>query len=152
MCHVFFQCLNGNKGNYQLFINENNSWLTFPDSFQFKQLSYFFHSHFLNEQNVEKIVFKVFYILYLFPHSSFLIGVSFDLKDICNITINIENVIRWYDYFIMGGLCPGGFCPVPFLKIFFLIFTRVLCRERIYVGRNQPLHYCHSFLTCWKSR
>ena len=38
----------------------------------------------------------------------FLIGVSFDLYDILNININIKNVIRFYDYFIMGG-----FCPVP---------------------------------------
>jgi hypothetical protein len=43
------------KGNYQLFINKNNSWLTLPDKFQFKQLSsVFFNLHFINELNNER--------------------------------------------------------------------------------------------------
>ena len=48
---------------------------------------------------------KICFLSYLI----FCIGVSFDLYDIFNITINIKkNVIRLYDYFIMGGLFVWG--------------------------------------------
>ena len=81
----------------------------------------------------------------LIPSSPpFLIRVSFDLKDIFNITINIKNVIRLYYFILLWGcicreafvlrggvcpgggggggafvrnLCPGGFCPVPAIAI-----------------------------------
>ena len=55
-------------GNYQLFINENNSCLSLPNYFQFKQLSsVFFYLHFINEhnneQNVKKYNFKVIFLV-----------------------------------------------------------------------------------------
>jgi hypothetical protein len=73
---------------------------------------------------------KYLYVVLIPPSPPLLIKVRFDLKDIFNITINIKkcNMIVLF-YFIMGlylsggfcpkrgGLCPGGFCPVPAIAI-----------------------------------
>ena len=65
---------------------------------------------------MKKYVFKVFYFFVLIL--PFLIGVSFDLLRYLKYQHQYKKyVIRFYDYFIMGGFLSGGFCPVPTCNI-----------------------------------
>ena len=54
-------------------------------------------------------MFKVFIFCVNSPILFFLIGVSFNLKDIFNITINIKNIIRLYYFILLWGLL-SNFC------------------------------------------
>ena len=56
----------------------------------------------------EKYIFKVFIFCVNSPTPPFLIWVSFDLKDIFTIIINIKNVIRSYYFILLWGAFSRG--------------------------------------------
>ena len=63
-----------------------------------------------------------------------------------------KNVVRLYDYFIMGvglsggfspgGLCPGSFCPVPVLQRYFFCYFASLYMRTLLSCTGINLFFC----------